>query len=40
MRQKLYKKTLLSISKMDSLPYEIIHKIAHYTYDPKYYLKL
>ena len=40
MRQKLYKNTLLSISKMDSLPFEIIHKIAHYTYDPKYYLKL
>ena len=40
MRQKLYEKTLLSISKMDMLPNEIIHKIAHYTYDPKYYLKL
>ena len=39
-RQKLYEKTLLSISKMDMLPNEIIHKIAHYTYDPKYYLKL
>tara|TARA_X000000368_G_scaffold348980_1_gene288881 strand:- start:258 stop:767 length:510 start_codon:yes stop_codon:yes gene_type:complete len=40
MRQKLYKKTLLSISKLDILPEEIIHKIAHLTYDPKYYLKL
>ena len=40
MRQKLYEKTLLSISKLDILPSEIIHKIAHFTYDPKYYLKL
>ena len=39
-RQKLYEKTLLSISKLDILPNEIIHKIAHFTYDPKYYLKL
>lgn len=40
MRQTLYKKTLLSIRELDILPDEIIHKIAHFTYDPKYYLKL
>jgi len=40
MRQKLYEKTLLSISELNMLPSEIIHKIAHFTYDPKYYLKL
>jgi hypothetical protein len=39
-RQKLYEKILLCISKLDILPEEIIHKIAHLTYDPKYYLKL
>lgn len=39
-RQKLYKKTLLGIPKLNILPEEIIHKIAHFTYDSLWYLKL
>ncbi len=40
MRQKLYKKILLSITKLNTLPEEIVNKIVHLTYDPNFYLKL
>ena len=40
MRQKLYKKILLGISKLNILPKEIIYKIVYLTYDPNFYLKL